>query len=296
MIKKQITINKDIKFSDITANSEVVNAEQEQENTYPSIIKQNYGWISLGGAFVILSIVLIVLLIKSKESIGLMVTFIVICFLFGATLLILPFLLNKYRLCSIQLIEASGKEVFDEFNFLTTDNTLDKAIQLSFTTDVYSKLTNKKELEVLEGEYKGLNFTTYDFKATNETVSSILTQLEGTLIKIKVNINIKNPTYVASNSYADFFSSLEKLPIGDDNLIYFGNSKEEINTCIDLKKLASLNLPFIASINSNTISILLFGKTVDIRKIKRGPLSQAKYELLADNFNPLLYILDSIQY
>ncbi len=50
----------------------------------------------------------------------------------------------------------------------------------------------------------------------------------------------------------------------------------------------------ILSSDQNGISVLLFGKTMDIRRIKKGEVSQESYENLCLNFNPLLTVLNSI--
>ena len=61
-----------------------------------------------------------------------------------------------------------------------------------------------------------------------------------------------------------------------------------------IKKIKDLDQLTILSIDQNGISVLLFGKTMDIRRIKKGEVSQESYENLCLNFNPLLTVLNSI--
>ena len=172
------------------------------------------------------------------------------------TLLIIPFLTSKYRLCSIPLIELAGNDIFDDFHFLTTDNTFDKALQTSFGSVFYDKLTEKKELEVLKGKYKDYSFTTYDFKASNQSISSIQSRMEGTLIRIRFNTGVLKPSYATTNNLSDFFLPLEKLSIGGDGMTYFGDSKDDLNNHIDIKKIKDLDQLTILSIDQNGISVL----------------------------------------
>ena len=222
----------------------------------PSIFKQNYGLMSLGFALIVLAIVLLVLTIKSQDSLIAMIIFTVLSFIGGFILLIIPFLTSKYRF--------------------------------------YDKLTEKKELEVLKGKYKDYSFTTYDFKASNQSISSIQSRMEGTLIRIRFNTGVLKPSYATTNNLSDFFLPLEKLSIGGDGMTYFGDSKDDLNNHIDIKKIKDLDQLTILSIDQNGISVLLFGKTMDIRRIKKGEVSQESYENLCLNFNPLLTVLNSI--
>lgn len=295
MINKKANIETHKIYKSLEDYPAVIEAEEEQIQSEPSLVKQNYGWVSLGGAFVILSIVLIFLLLRSKQSIALMVSMIILTFIIGTLLIVLPLVLSKYRLCSIQMIELAGSNVYDEFHFLTTDNTFDKALQNSFGNDFYFKLTEKKELEVLVGKKNNYSFTTYDFKAMNQSVSTIPQNIEGTLIRIKLDTGVKTSTYAVNSTYSDFFTPLEKLSIGGDGFTYFGNSKKDINNKIDLDKLSKLDQNLAVSITNTGINILLFGKTVDIRKIGRGNLTQEKYEQVVSNFDTLTYILESIR-
>lgn len=294
MIKKNIAIERDINYRNIESEPSIIQAEKEKEDSEPSIFKQNYGWMTLGGAFIILSITLLILLIKSKESVALMVTFIILCFAIGAALLILPPLLTKYRLCSIPLIEAMGNDVFNDFHYLTTDNTLDHALKISFGEFFYDKLTEKKELEVLKGIDKERKFTTYDFVAKNESISTAPSQIEGTLIRIAYQTNAKGVTYCSTSAYADLFTPMEKLPIGGDSLIFFGSNKEELENIINLRTIEKMNLDYMVSVDSEGVSILLIGKTMDIKKIKKAKLDQSLYNSLSNNFNPLILTLDSL--
>ena len=77
-------------------------------------------------------------------------------------------------------------------------------------------------------------------------------------------------------------------------MTYFGDSKDDLNNHIDIKKIKDLDQLTILSIDQNGISVLLFGKTMDIRRIKKGEVSQESYENLCLNFNPLLTVLNSI--
>lgn len=278
----------------ILDDSELKQAEQEKIDSEPSLYKQNYGWITLGGALVILAIVLLILLLRNKDSLAVMVTFSVLSFIVGLVLIIVPLCLTRFRVSSIPLIEAMGKDEFEDFSFLTTDNTFDQTLKKSFGQVFYEKLTEKKELEVLKGIDKGRKFVTYDFKALNENVSSAPRNIEGTLIRVYIQGKADGSTYASSNTYAEMFLPLEKLPIGDDGLIYFGKSKEDIQKNIDVSKIKSIGLPFVIEIDSNSISVILFGRTIDVRRIERGQLTQEKYEGLADNLYPLKEVLDSI--
>ena len=132
MIKKQSNDSYTFNFSKIEDETDILKAEQEELDNQPSIFKQNYGLMSLGLALIILAIVLLVLTIKSQDSLIAMIIFTVLSFIGGLILLIIPFLTSKYRLCSIPLIELAGNDIFDDFHFLTTDNTFDKALQTSF--------------------------------------------------------------------------------------------------------------------------------------------------------------------
>lgn len=294
MIKKQSNDSYTFNFSKIEDETDILKAEQEELDNQPSIFKQNYGLMSLGFALIVLAIVLLVLTIKSQDSLIAMIIFTVLSFMGGFILLIIPFLTSKYRLCSIPLIELAGNDIFDDFHFLTTDNTFDKALQTSFGSVFYDKLTEKKELEVLKGKYKGYSFTTYDFKASNQSISSIQSRMEGTLIRIRFNTGVLKPSYAATNNLSDFFLPLEKLSIGGDGMTYFGDSKDDLNNHIDIKKIKDLDQLTILSIDQNGISVLLFGKTMDIRRIKKDEVSQESYENLCLNFNPLLTVLNSI--
>ena len=69
---------------------------------------------------------------------------------------------------------------------------------------------------------------------------------------------------------------------------------KDLNNHIDIKKIKDLDQLTILSIDQNGISVLLFGKTMDIRRIKKGEVSQESYENLCLNFNPLLTVLNSI--
>ena len=150
------------------------------------------------------------------------------------------------------------------------------------------------ELEVLKGKYKDYSFTTYDFKASNQSISSIQSRMEGTLIRIRFNTGVLKPSYATTNNLSDFFLPLEKLSIGGDGMTHFGDSKDDLNNHIDIKKIKDLDQLTILSIDQNGISVLLFGKTMDIRRIKKGEVSQESYENLCLNFNPLLTVLNSI--
>ena len=77
-------------------------------------------------------------------------------------------------------------------------------------------------------------------------------------------------------------------------MTYFGDSKDDLNNHIDIEKIKDLDQLTILSIDQNGISVLLFGKTMDIRRIKKGEVSQESYENLCLNFNPLLTVLNSI--
>lgn len=295
MIKRKVILDRRCIYQNIDDYPDVKEAEEEQIGSQPSLIKQNYGWVSLGGAFIILSIALIFLLIRSMESVALMVSTIVITFIVGVLLISIPMALSRYRLCSVQLVELAGRNVYDEFDFLTTDNTLDKALENSFGKEFFFKLTNKKELEVLTGRKDTLKFTTYDFSAECSSISTLPNTLEGTLIRVRCDTGVKTPTYAISSSLSDFFAPLEKLSIGGDGFTYFGNSKEDLEKNIDLKTLLDLDPTVAVSITSTGLNILLFGKTVDIRKIRRGDINQERYEQVVSNFDVLTYILNTIK-
>lgn len=249
--------------------------------------------MSLGFALIVLAIVLLVLTIKSQDSLIAMIIFTVLSFIGGFILLIIPFLTSKYRLCSIPLIELAGNDIFDDFHFLTTDNTFDKALQTSFGSVFYDKLTEKKELEVLKGKYKDYSFTTYDFKASNQSISSIQSRMEGTLIRIRFNTGVLKPSYATTNNLSDFFLPLEKLSIGGDGMTYFGDSKDDLNNHIDIKNQRFRSID--NSINRSKWNIcFIIWKNNGYKKNKKGEVSQESYENLCLNFNPLLTVLNSI--
>lgn len=268
--------------------------EQERIDQEPSLYKQNYGWITLGGALLLLSLVLLLLLFRNQETLAVMITFSVLSFIAGVLLVGIPLCLTRYRLSSIPLIEAMGKDEFEDFQFVSEDDTLDQAIRSTFGPVFYDKLTEKKELEVLKGKDKGRHFVSYDFKAVNDKVSSAPRNIEGTLIRVYRQEGIEESSYASVHRYSDLFSPLEKCPIGSDDLIYFGKSKDDIQKHVEIDRIKRLGLPFCLAVDPNSISVLLFGKTIDVRRIKRGSITQEKYEGLSSNLYPLGEVLNAI--
>lgn len=282
------------KHRNILEDVQLLQDEQERIDQEPSLYKQNYGWITLGGALILLSLVLLLLLLRNQETLAVMITFSVLSFIAGVLLLGIPLCLTRYRLSSIPLIEAMGKDEFEDFQFVSEDDTLDQAIRSTFGPSFYDKLTEKKELEVLKGKDKGRRFVSYDFKAVNDKVSSAPRNIEGTLIRIYCQEGIEESSYASVHRYSDLFSPLEKCPIGSDDLIYFGKSKDDIQKHVEIGRIKKLGLPFCLAVDPNSISVLLFGKTIDVRRIKRGSITQEKYEGLSSNLYPLGEVLNAI--
>lgn len=281
-------------FSPLKEDDPAFAAEEEHRRGEASVAKSHYGWLSLGGALLGIGVLLLILYFRGGGDLPAMAAFSCLSLLASLFFFLAPYLANLHRACSTPLIEKMGRELYDDFRFLEGDASLDAVIRSAFGSTFSSSLLEKKEYEALRGRKGEISFSCYDFSAKREALSG-LRRLEGTLFQLGFSTGLDRASQVCSRELEDLFEALPKLPVGPGDLTCFGEGREGVEKNLDLSKVQAMGFPFCACASPAGVSILLLGKTYDVRRIRRGPLTQSRYASLSKNFAPLEIVLDSLR-